>query len=147
MWQHRAHPFGVNTVRSASWGELPVAKSWRAADGGHRRDLNRSHWWVYNLQTSHDERLSAWTRRKLVLRRPTGHASTSSASYSACDGFHLPSLYPIDVTWSRDSERPCHVSTMTRWLVPRVCGGCLWFQLTVLSLSSNLLKTFAQSDI
>src|SRR6218665_493457 len=48
--------------------------------------------------------------------RPIRRASSSivrdclSASSRVCDCRGLPSLYPINMTWSIDSERPCHLS-------------------------------------
>ena len=38
---------------------------------------------------------------------------------------HRSPLYPIDVTWLRDSEHLCHLklSTGIRWLIPHVCVG------------------------
>jgi len=38
---------------------------------------------------------------------------------------HEPQLYPIDVTWSSDSEHSCHLSAAdgNHWLVSCVCVG------------------------
>src|SRR6218665_1604753 len=36
----------------------------------------------------------------------------SSASSSVCERCRLSSFYPIDVTWPRYSEHPCHLSAV-----------------------------------
>src|SRR6218665_1586200 len=44
---------------------------------------------------------------------------------TVCEHCQLPSLYPIDITWSRDSEHPCHLSAVdgNRWLALHMCKG------------------------
>src|SRR6218665_2724746 len=51
-----------------------------------------------------------------VLRRSTGRVSSStvrdcsSAEFRVCNCCRHQLLYPIDITWERDSEHPYHMS-------------------------------------
>jgi len=92
----------------------------RTANTGHYSDVHRCHSWLYNLPTRDDACLSAliapcastanqthviFLREGLLVGNIT---MTLFANAVACN----LSLYSIDVTWSRDSELPCHVSAV-----------------------------------
>src|SRR6218665_1343820 len=91
--------YAACSLESSSW--------WRTANAGC--------WWFCNLLTCTTvcaNAFSAWTtpcastanRMRVIFRHEHHHR--------VCERCQLLSLYPIDVTWSRDSEQPCHLSAV-----------------------------------
>src|SRR6218665_174984 len=108
----------------------PEVKSWRAADAGHRRDLGRTVIGRSAIYMYHRVTTCAFLRRLiLLLRPPTGRGSSStmrdclSVASRVCDCCRKLSLYPIDLTYSKDILNTYHLSSGICWLVPRVRGS------------------------
>lgn len=110
----------ADCVRVYSTCHWDSSSRWITANTGHWSDLDNSPWWLYNLSTRYDECLFC-------------------LNYSLCfdgqiDAYHLPPwgtvrlhshrvcecylLYPVHVTWSRDSEQSCHLSVFDGIRVP-----------------------------
>ena len=76
----------------------------------------------------------------LLLRRPTGHGSSStmrdcsSVASRVCDRFRQSSLFPIDLTYSKETLNTYHLSRGICWLVPRVRESASGDSLSLLCL-------------
>src|SRR6218665_2962618 len=46
----------VSTMRTV-YAACSLHEMWMTADASHRRNLGRSHWWLYNLQTRDSQRI------------------------------------------------------------------------------------------
>src|SRR6218665_3819514 len=124
-------------------------KIWRAADAGQRRDLGstvtgRSSIYMYHRLTTY---MYAFLRGLiLLLRRPTGRQSSSTmrdySSVASCvfDRCRQSSLYPIDLTYSKETLNTYHLPAVKGNLL--VGSTSVWvsllrlFKLTMLSLAN-----------
>src|SRR6218665_1143914 len=66
----------------------------------------------FTMVIFNDKCLTAQTN--CVRRSSSTMKDSSLASSHVCSRCCLPSLYPIDVTWSRDSEHPHQLSAVDR---------------------------------
>src|SRR6218665_1534096 len=134
--------FDVNTVRSAP-RRLHAAWS-QELEGGRRGPTERpgsyGHWSLCNL-LYHRVTTCAFLRGLiLLLRRPTGRGSSSMrrdcllVASRVCDRFRQSSLFPIDLTYSKETLNTYHLSRGICWLVPRVRGSASSDSLSLLCL-------------
>src|SRR6218665_565631 len=131
-------------VRSAP-RRLPAAGSQELEGGrrGPRRGLGRTVTGRSAIYMYHCVTTCAFLRGLiLLLRRPTGRGSSStmrdcsSVASRVCDRFRQSSLYPIDLTYSKETLNT-YLSRGICWLVPQVRGSASGdSELTVFSFSN-----------
>src|SRR6218665_147330 len=119
---------------------MTTARRLKPKVGGRQMRANGETWAVRSLvalQSTSDymymyHRLTTYAFLRvliLLLRRPTGHGSSStkrdcsSVASRVCDRCRQSSLYPIDLTYRKETLNTYHLSRGICWLVPRVRGS------------------------